>query len=52
MMSKMTKCDFCTESDSKGNCFWTTRCGRRIHCEKAIEKMVKTFSEQKGANKT
>lgn len=39
----MTKCDFCTKSDSKGNCFWTLQGNRESDCEKAIERMVKAL---------
>lgn len=40
---KMTKCEFCTECDSKGNCFWETRAGRQSYCEKAIQKMIQAL---------
>ena len=39
----MTKCDFCTCSDSKGNCIWSSWTGRHRDCEKAIEKLTKAL---------
>ena len=41
--NKMTKCEFCEECDSRGNCFWETRAGRRDYCEKAIRRMVEAL---------
>ena len=46
-MNKMTKCDFCTESNQKGRCFWSTTGGRRPHCEKAIQKMIEALKCKK-----
>ena len=31
----MTKCDFCTKSDSKGNCYWSFQSARESDCRKA-----------------
>lgn len=40
----MTKCDFCTMSDPKGKCFWTSRVAAEDDCREAIKRMVKTLS--------
>ena len=37
----MRKCDFCTKSDDKGNCYYTLQGNREEHCEKAINLMCK-----------
>lgn len=42
---QMTKCEFCTECDSKGKCFWETRNGRYNYCEKAIKRMVEALKK-------
>ena len=36
----MTKCDFCTMSDPKGKCFWSSRMAAEDDCKKAIERMI------------
>lgn len=46
----MTKCDFCTESDYKGKCFWETRARRSRYCEQAIKNMVEALKIQKESN--
>lgn len=40
----MTKCDFCTKSDSKGNCYWSFQSARESDCRKAIEKMIEALN--------
>lgn len=42
----MTKCDFCTKSDPKGKCFWSSRVAAEDDCREAIKKMVKAFSDK------
>lgn len=39
----MTKCDFCTQSDSQGKCYWNFRATREQYCEEAIKKMIEAF---------
>lgn len=36
----MKKCNFCTESDHNGKCYWSTQSCRKVYCEKAINKMI------------
>lgn len=43
----MTKCDFCTKSDSKGKCFWDTMVGRESDCKKAINKMIEALGNNR-----
>lgn len=43
----MKKCDFCTELEPNGECFWGVHSNRRKYCEKAIEKMISVLSKQK-----
>lgn len=40
----MTKCDFCTQSDSNGKCHWSMQGFREDDCKKAIKKMIKVLS--------
>lgn len=44
----MTKCDFCTKSDSKGKCSWSIQSFRENDCEKAINRMVRVFGRKDG----
>lgn len=39
----MTKCDFCTMSDPKGKCFWSSRVAAEDDCREAIKKNGKSF---------
>lgn len=43
----MTKCDFCTESNERGECNWDSWAMRREFCKKAIHLMVKALGKQK-----
>lgn len=43
----MTKCDFCTESNENGKCFWSTQFAKRDYCIKAIDKMSKFLDKNK-----
>ena len=40
---KMTKCEFYEECNSRGECFWETRAGRRDYCTKAIKRMIEAL---------
>lgn len=41
----MTKCDFCTESNEKGKCYWEYQSSKREHCEKAIDRLSKALGQ-------
>lgn len=43
----MKKCDFCTQSDEKGECYWTSKSAREEHCKEAIKQMVKAIGKQR-----
>lgn len=43
----MKKCDFCTQSDESGKCYWSLRPARVKYCKKAIKQMVKAMGKQK-----
>lgn len=47
----MTKCDFCTESDSEGKCFLVSRAKRKDYCEEAIRQMVKALGNNRNDTK-
>jgi hypothetical protein len=44
----MIKCEFCTKSNQKGKCFWSTQPAREFDCEKAIKRMTEAL---KGTDK-
>lgn len=48
----MTKCDFCTESNEKGKCYWEYQSSKREHCEKAIDRMSKALGQDSSKKKT
>lgn len=41
----MTKCDFCTESNERGKCYWGYQSSKREYCEKAIDRMSKALGQ-------
>jgi len=47
----MTKCDFCTESNEKGKCYWEYQSSKREHCEKAIDRMSKALGQDSSSKK-
>lgn len=46
----MTKYDFCTKSDSKGNCFWSSRIAAEDDCKKAIKRMIEVIQKKSNNN--
>ena len=46
----MKKCDFCTQSDSRGECCHTCQAPREQYCKEAIKKMVKALGKERGAS--
>lgn len=46
----MTKCDFCTKSNTQGKCYWSIQSCRENDCRKAIELMIKAL-QGIGSNK-
>ena len=51
MEGMMTKCDFCTESNEKGKCYWEYQSSKREHCEKAIDRMSKALGQDSSSKK-
>lgn len=47
----MNKCDFCTQSDEKGKCFWNFQSARETDCEKAIKKMTEAIKGMENKEK-
>ena len=47
----MTKCDFCTESNERGKCYWEYQSSKREHCEKAIDRMSKALGQDSSSKK-
>jgi hypothetical protein len=45
----MTKCDFCTESNGRGKCYWGYQSIKREYCEKAIDRMSKALGQSNGS---
>lgn len=43
----MTKCDFCTQSDSNSKCPWSSIVYKQKYCDKAIKQMVKALGNNK-----
>lgn len=43
----MKKCDFCTQSDENGKCYWSLKSAREEYCKEAIKQMVKAMGQQK-----
>lgn len=39
----MTKCDFCIQSNPKGECKWSTQASREDDCKKAIKIMTQAL---------
>lgn len=47
----MTKCDFCTMSDSKGKCFYYSKRAAESDCKKAINRMMQVYAIDKNKGK-
>lgn len=47
----MKKCDFCTQSDQNGKCFWSAKTARENYCKEAIKQMVKALGQETKENK-
>lgn len=48
----MTKCDFCTRSDCKGNCTVVIEAFREDYCKKAIRLMIQALGNGRSENGT
>lgn len=46
----MTKCDFCTKSNSEGKCYWYSQKLRENDCGKAIKAMMEVLKTTGAGN--
>ena len=47
----MKKCDFCTQSDEQGKCYYVSRSVKEKYCKEAIKQMIKAMGKQRKGEK-
>lgn len=49
--ANLKRCEFCTELQPGGQCFWGLHSNRRPHCEKALKRMERAMSGKREGKK-